>query len=231
VIRLAVAALLALGVHASLYWIRMPWSQPHLTLRQSRTISIDLVTFQKPTEKAAPPSPKVVQPKPRPKSIPESKPKPKPKPKPVVPAPPVTPRSITPEPPPQPMVETQSFDAGIGVQEAELAPDVVAAEAVPPVGAAQQPAVQVSVPRYDLNPPPHYPRVARRRKYTGIVTLNVRVTADGRVAQVRIADSSGYAVLDRSAAISVKAWQFTPARRGGLPVAMWVRVPVRYELR
>jgi periplasmic protein TonB len=129
------------------------------------------------------------------------------------------------------MVETQSFDAGIGVQEAELAPDVVAAEAVPPVGAAQQPAVQVSVPRYDLNPPPHYPRVARRRKYTGIVTLNVRVTADGRVAQVRIADSSGYAVLDRSAAISVKAWQFTPARRGGLPVAMWVRVPVRYELR
>jgi periplasmic protein TonB len=118
------------------------------------------------------------------------------------------------------MVETQSLDAGIGVQEAELAPDVVAAEAV-----------QVSVPRYDLNPPPHYPRVARRRKYTGIVTLDVRVTADGRVAQVRIADSSGYAVLDRSAVKSVQAWQFTPARRGGLPVEMWVRVPVRYELR
>ena len=73
--------------------------------------------------------------------------------------------------------------------------------------------------------------MAKRRKYTGIVTLDVWVTADGRVAQVRIADSSGYAVLDISAAQSVKGWQFTPARRGGLPAEMWVQVPIRYELR
>ena len=225
--RLVVAALLAFGVHASLYWIEITRSQPHLTLRQSRTVSIDLVTFQKPTEKKVPPSPRVVQPKHQPKPILKSKPKPKPKPKPVVQAPPVVPRSITPEP----MIETQSFDADLGPQEAELAPEAVAREEIPPAGVDHQPAVQASVPRYDLNPPPHYPRVAKRRKYTGIVMLDVWVTADGRVAQVRIADSSGYAVLDESAAKSVKGWQFTPARRGGLPIEMWVQVPVRFELR
>ena len=234
-IRLVLAALLAIGVHATLYWIKIPWFQPHLMLRQSQTVSFDLVSLHKPIEKTVPPSPQAVQPKPKPEPLPKSKPEPKPKPKSslktVVQALPAPARRLPPDPPLEPMIE-QPLDADIWAQEVELAPDAAAnGEISAAAGAERQPAVQASVPRYDLNPPPHYPRVAKRRKYTGIVTLDVWVTAAGRVAQVRIADSSGYAILDKSAAKSVKDWKFTPARRRGLPVGMWVQVPVRFELR
>jgi protein TonB len=86
------------------------------------------------------------------------------------------------------------------------------------------------VPLYDLNPPPVYPWVARRRHYQGTVLLDVRVTAQGIVAEVKVARSSGYPVLDRSALKSVRRWRFEPARRGSRPIETWVQVPVRFEL-
>ncbi len=230
-IRLVLAALLALGVHATLFCIEVPRSQPSLMLRQSRSVSIDLITFQKPAEKPVPPPPKVVEPRPEPKMKPQPKSKPKPVVKPVMPPPPVAPRSIKPELMPEPAAAAQSFNADSGAQESESAPDAVATEKVPAGRAEQRPATQTSIPRYDLNPPPHYPRLAKRRQYTGTVILAVRVTAYGRVAQVRITESSGYNILDQSALKSVKGWQFTPARQGDRPVEMWVQVPVRYELR
>jgi TonB family protein len=79
------------------------------------------------------------------------------------------------------------------------------------------------VPLYDLNPPPVYPRVARRRNYQGTVLLDVRVTAQGTVAEVKVARSSGYSVLDTSALSSVRNWRFEPARRGSRPIETWVQ--------
>jgi protein TonB len=223
VIRLVLAALLAIGVHATLFRLEVPRSQPRLMLRQSRAVSIDLVTFQKPVEKPVPPPPKVVESRPKPKP----KPKPKPVIKPLIQPPPAAPRPIV----SKPVHEPPPFDADIGVQEAALEPDAVTTNQNSAAKAENRPAVQASVPRYDLNPPPHYPRVARRRNYAGTVMLDVLVTVEGRVEQVRIVESSGHDVLDQSALKSVKGWQFTPARQGDRPVEMWVQVPVRYELR
>jgi protein TonB len=48
-----------------------------------------------------------------------------------------------------------------------------------------------------------YPLVARMRGWQGTVLLGLRVESDGRLDQVHIENSSGYAVLDRSALNSV----------------------------
>jgi len=88
-----------------------------------------------------------------------------------------------------------------------------------------------AVPAYRKNPSPKYPRRARRRGYEGTVILDVFVSKEGRVADMRIDRSSGYPVLDEAAVASVKKWLFEPARRGDKKVEMWVKVPVRFRLR
>jgi len=44
------------------------------------------------------------------------------------------------------------------------------------------------------------------------------------------AESAGHDELDRAAIEAIKQWQFEPARRGATPVAVWVTLPVRFEL-
>lgn len=87
-----------------------------------------------------------------------------------------------------------------------------------------------AVPLYRSNPVPGYPGLARKRGYDGVVLLDVMVTADGTVSEMKMAESSGYAVLDRAALAAVGKWLFAPGVKGGRKVAMWVRVPVRFEL-
>ena len=97
--------------------------------------------------------------------------------------------------------------------------------------AADSASITVAVPMYKRNPLHEYPPLAIRRQYEGTVLLDVLVDEDGRVVDLKVARSSGYRILDRSALADVKQWRFEPARRGGRPFEMWVKVPVRYELR
>ncbi len=86
-------------------------------------------------------------------------------------------------------------------------------------------------PRYDLNPPPPYPEVARRRGFEGKVVLEVAVKADGTVGSTSLKESSGYRSLDRSALSAVRRWQFFPATEAGAPVPSRVVVPIDFVLR
>jgi protein TonB len=52
----------------------------------------------------------------------------------------------------------------------------------------------------------------------------------GEVVDLKIFQSSGYAILDRASLKAVRNWRFEPARRGPRPIAMWVKVPVRFKL-
>ena len=83
---------------------------------------------------------------------------------------------------------------------------------------------------YLNNPPPAYPRIARRNGEQGTVTLRVHVSTDGIPAQVELERSSGSNALDSAALETVKNWRFAPARRAGDPVAAWVIVPVIFRL-
>jgi protein TonB len=85
-------------------------------------------------------------------------------------------------------------------------------------------------PMYLKNPRPHYPRLARRRAYQGTVVLEVLVDQYGNVSDLRVWKSSGYQILDSSAMNAVRSWLFEPGMRGNEKVAMWVRIPVRFQL-
>ena len=86
-------------------------------------------------------------------------------------------------------------------------------------------------PLYRINPPPKYPAMARRRGYTGQVVLDVLVGQSGSVVDLRVSNSSGHAVLDEAAITAVKTWLFEPGLRDSKKVKMWVRVPIRFELK
>lgn len=78
---------------------------------------------------------------------------------------------------------------------------------------------------------PRYPESARRIHFQGVTVLRVRVLENGRVGEVRVEKSAGHRDLDSSAMDAVKKWLFEPALRGRDPVAVWVLLPVSFELR
>ena len=88
-----------------------------------------------------------------------------------------------------------------------------------------------AVPSYRINPAPRYPRAARRRGYQGTVVLSVFVDENGRVANLWVFTSSGYRLLDNAAVKDVRKWTFEPGMKGDKKVAMWVKVPIRFELK
>ncbi|RIK98608.1 MAG: energy transducer TonB [Burkholderiales bacterium] len=119
------------------------------------------------------------------------------------------------------------------------APTTAPAQAVPgaapatPAGGAPGPLASASpdsaprrtAPRVDAswrgNTPPPYPGAARRMGDQGEVRLDVHVGADGTVLDVRLRQSSGSPLLDRTAIETVRRWRFDPATVDGRPVAAW----------
>ena len=78
---------------------------------------------------------------------------------------------------------------------------------------------------------PKYPDSARRQGITGTTTLLFEVLQNGRVGDVQIERSAGHVDLDEAAVEAIKKWRFEPARRGNQPVAVWLRMPVKFVLR
>lgn len=89
---------------------------------------------------------------------------------------------------------------------------------------------QMILPRYLNATRPAYPLIARMRGYEGMVLLAVEVLEDGRAGDVRVKQSSGYALLDKSALDAVRAWRFEPARKMETPLTMTVDIPIRFAL-
>jgi protein TonB len=82
----------------------------------------------------------------------------------------------------------------------------------------------------ERNQPPAYPPRARRLGQHGIVWVSLDVDETGRVTAARIETSSGHALLDEAALAALREWCYRPARRGGVPVATTIRVPVEFRL-
>jgi protein TonB len=112
----------------------------------------------------------------------------------------------------------------------------------PTTTAAIQPATQnddalsgavlkIARPLYKQNTSPPYPRKARRMGYEGIVMLKVLIDENGRVDDLTVLKSSGHTVLDRAALSAVRKWLFEPGTEGGIKKKMWVKIPVRFDLK
>ena len=88
----------------------------------------------------------------------------------------------------------------------------------------------IAYPLYKENTPPVYPEIARVSGYEGIVLVFAEILPDGRVGNMRIRKSSGYAILDQSAIEAVKPWKFEPAKKSGNPFTVWVELPIKFIL-
>ena len=86
-------------------------------------------------------------------------------------------------------------------------------------------------PDYLRNPPPKYPAEALRRKQEGTALINVRVSTEGRVLDLRLVKSSGHSSLDQAALRAVRSWRFQPAKVGGFPTESSVEVPVDFRIK
>ena len=103
--------------------------------------------------------------------------------------------------------------------------------------AASAPAVAPRQARLDAPPKPRrnikpdYPKGARQRGEQGDVVLEIRVTAEGTVDDVKVATSSGFAELDEAAVKAARAAKFSPARSGHDPVASTARLKLQFKLK
>lgn len=81
-----------------------------------------------------------------------------------------------------------------------------------------------------LNKAPLYPMLSRRLKEQGTVYLQVLVLKNGKVGQLKLKQSSGFARLDQSALNAVRGWTYQPALKLGQPIDFWFVQPVVFNL-
>lgn len=75
---------------------------------------------------------------------------------------------------------------------------------------------------------PVYPEILRKAGVSGKVIVHTLVLEDGTVGETWIIQSVPQ--LDQAAARAVQRWTFTPALDGDKPVAVWVAVPVEFNV-
>lgn len=98
-------------------------------------------------------------------------------------------------------------------------------------GGASEPLTGLARPLGGYQVNPRYPETARRSGAQGTTLLKLQVLGNGRVGEVLIEQSAGHRDLDNAAADAVKKWLFEPARMGKEPVAVWVLLPIKFELQ
>lgn len=81
------------------------------------------------------------------------------------------------------------------------------------------------------NPPPTYPKLARRRGWEGEVWLIAEITTNGKVQEIRLEQSSGHSILDKTAIKAVQEWIFKPQYFQKRRIEYAIRIPVRFELK
>jgi periplasmic protein TonB len=105
--------------------------------------------------------------------------------------------------------------------------------AAPAPAAAPAPRVEMPITDADYlrNPPPAYPRMSFRLGEEGTSVIRVLIGPDGQALDAQIARSSGFARLDQAAEATARSWRYVPGKRGGVPEAMWVNVPIKWEIK
>ncbi|MGC2061787.1 MAG: TonB family protein [Thermodesulfovibrionales bacterium] len=80
-------------------------------------------------------------------------------------------------------------------------------------------------------PPPGYPKLSARLREEGRTILLVELNELGRVTNVSIKKTSGFARLDEAAIVAVKTWRCTPAKRNGIAVRAAALQPFNFTLK
>jgi protein TonB len=119
------------------------------------------------------------------------------------------------------------------VEAAEAAPPLVAAlpaPAAPPAPPAPAVPHTVSSVEYIRPPQPVYPAMSRRLGETGTVVLRILIGVQGQPEQVLVQKSSGSSSLDEAGRQAALRALFKPHLEDGKPVAVFVLVPLNFQL-
>lgn len=148
----------------------------------------------------------------------------------VVPSPPPS-RKTASEKPPPPEPSQQKTETARPEPESAKRAEAPSLPAALPSSPPTAQVIQKATPLYQINPPPPYPRQARRRGFEGFVLLSVLVDEKGAAAEVAVFRSSGHAILDEAALKAVRHWRFKAGSVNGRQTPMRVTVPVRFQLQ
>jgi TonB family protein len=83
-------------------------------------------------------------------------------------------------------------------------------------------------PRKIVHVNPVYPDEARQARVQGVVIIEARIEADGRIINARILRS--IPLLDQAALDAVTQWVFTPTLQDGSPVPVLTAMTVQFSL-
>jgi TonB family protein len=86
----------------------------------------------------------------------------------------------------------------------------------------------ISAPRLVKSVKPFYPRSALDVHLDGVVELEAVVDATGAVGDIRVVKPL-QADCDEIAIATARQWRFTPARKGGQPVPLIVRIEIAFR--
>jgi protein TonB len=126
----------------------------------------------------------------------------------------------------------------ITVAQAPAEPAPAAAIAAPAAPVAEAPATvavaasprTVSGVAYVRAPQPIYPALSRRLGETGVVLLRILIDTNGQPEQVLVQKSSGFSSLDEAGRQAGLRAVFKPYMEDGKPVAVFVLVPLNFQL-
>ena len=175
----------------------------------------------------APPMPPPSAPAPEPTPLPEAKPEP------------ISPSTRAETPSTAPTAGTETFkggdvDLGRGGATGGKSGQSLAAlgPSSSPLGAEGTGTLtSFAIPKGGYQMKPVYPESARRAGIEGTSLLRFEINEQGMVNKVTVEKSAGHEDLDRAAMVAIQRWRFEPARRGTQAVAVWVTLPIRFELK
>jgi len=85
-------------------------------------------------------------------------------------------------------------------------------------------------PRFAGRFQPTYPAAMLRLQTEGVVTVRVRIGADGRVVDVEKLSATNDAFWERTREQALGQWRFKPATRDGVPVEATKTLTVRFKI-
>ncbi|MBK8230953.1 MAG: M56 family metallopeptidase [Candidatus Eisenbacteria bacterium] len=79
--------------------------------------------------------------------------------------------------------------------------------------------------------PMPYPEAERQAGITGTVVVEIDIDAEGKVTRTAIKEEiEGHPAFTEQALLYVPKWKFVPAKKGGVPIASTVILPVRFQV-
>jgi TonB family protein len=101
--------------------------------------------------------------------------------------------------------------------------------AAPKAEEASAAPVVESKPKLLSAPLPEYPESARAAGVEGKVRLQLSISAEGKVVEVKVLESLGHG-CDEAAIAVARTYEFEPATRDGQPVATTITIGIRFAL-